>query len=250
MRRGVIYIIIALWGLLLSLPAFSATKAEEGDTLRPKFKNHLIAPKKGWQCGLSVMYADFSSSNSEYMLLLQGLDANASMLKIAPEAAYTFADNHAVGIKYKFTNIRGMVDAATLDLLGNFSMSLDNIHANSRSMSAEIYQRTYIGLDELGRIGLFWDYQVGYDRSNLQFSTGTPNSSYSLKSKVYVGLSPGFVYFPMNNVSLQASISIADLSFNSVRVYSEGEFVGSRMAWRAQASLNVLNLYFGITIHL
>ena len=37
-----------------------------------RFTNRLIAPKGEWQTGLSVMYADFSSRNSEYMMLLQG----------------------------------------------------------------------------------------------------------------------------------------------------------------------------------
>ena len=76
-----------------------------------RFKNHLIAPKGEWQCGISVMYADFASDNSEYMMLLQGINASASMLRLAPQAAYTFADNHAVGVRFHnigfFTAILG-----------------------------------------------------------------------------------------------------------------------------------------------
>ena len=40
-------------------------------TKERRFKNHLIAPKGEWQCGLSVMYADFDSDNTDYMLVLQ-----------------------------------------------------------------------------------------------------------------------------------------------------------------------------------
>jgi hypothetical protein len=69
-------------------------------TKQHRFTNRLIAPKGGWQCGLSVMYADFNSADSDYMLMLQGLNARASMLKISPEAAYTFKPNHAVGVKF------------------------------------------------------------------------------------------------------------------------------------------------------
>ena len=53
-----------------------------------RFTNRLIAPKGEWQCGMSVMYADFNSANSDYMLMHQGLNLRASMLKITPEAAY------------------------------------------------------------------------------------------------------------------------------------------------------------------
>ena len=87
-----------------------------------RFKNHLIAPKGGWQCGLSVMYADFNSNNIDYMLAVQGLTAKASMLRIAPEAAYTFKDNHAIGLRFQYTNAGGMLDGLTADLLGNMSL--------------------------------------------------------------------------------------------------------------------------------
>ena len=221
----------------------------KGTTKEYRFKNHLIAPKGEWQCGLSVMYADFSSDDTEYMLMLQGVNAKASMMKLAPEAAYTFKENHAVGARFQYTNINGMLDTATADLLGNFSMTLENVTAHSRSMSGSIFQRTYVGLDKYGRIGLFWDYVLGYTRNMSQFYTGDASSSYSVKNKVHLGFAPGIVYFPMNNVSVQASLCLAELSYNNVAAYSDGQKTGSRNAWRAQASLNILDLCFGLTIH-
>lgn len=218
-------------------------------TRQSRFVNRLIAPKGEWQCGLSVMYADFSSDNSEYMMLLQGLDANASMLRLSPQAAYTFMDNHAVGVQFRYTNFNGVVDAATADLLGNFSMTVEDIHASSRALSAVVFQRSYWGLDKNGRVGLFWDYILGYTRKNSRFYTGDESSAYTVNDKIHIGFAPGIVYFPMNNVSIQASICIADLSYNNVKAYESGERVGTRHAWKAQASLNVLDLNFGLAIH-
>lgn len=215
-----------------------------------RFRNHLIAPKGEWQCGLSVMYADFSSANSEYMLLLQGLDANASMLRLSPAAAYTFADNHSIGARFQYTNVSGIVDTATADLLGNFNMTLEDISAYSRSMSGSVFQRTYIGLDKNGRIGIFWDYILGYARTKTQFMVGEGNPAFSINNKIYLGFSPGIVYFPMNNVSVHASISLADLSYSMISAYEADGLVGTRQAWRAQASLNILNINFGLTVHL
>jgi hypothetical protein len=54
----------------------------------------------------------------------------------------------------------------------------------------------------------------------------------------------------MNNLSIQACISLAELSYNKVTAYESGLVSGTRTAWKAQASLNVLNLNFGLTIHL
>ena len=215
-----------------------------------RFKNHLIAPKGEWQCGLSVMYADFSSNNSDYMLLLQGVGANASMLRLAPQGAYTFADNHAVGARFQYTKINGMVDSATADLLGNLSLEIGGLNAVTRSVGGSVFQRTYVGLDNYGRVGIFWDYVFGYTRSKTQFYTGDASDAYSLNNKLSLNFAPGIVYFPMNNVSIQVCISMAGLSYTNVRAYDNGQVEGVRHAWKARASLSVLDLAFGLTVHL
>ena len=221
------------------------------DTSRVRrFKNHLIAPKGEWQCGLSVMYADFSSNNSDYMLLLQGVGANASMLRLAPQGAYTFADNHAVGARFQYTKINGMVDSATADLLGNLSLEIGGFNAVTRSVGGSVFQRTYVGLDNYGRVGIFWDYVFGYTRSKTQFYTGDASDAYSLNNKLSLNFAPGIVYFPMNNVSIQVCISMAGLSYTNVRAYDNGQVEGVRHAWKSRAGLSVLDLAFGLTVHL
>ena len=116
------------------------------------------------------------------------------------------------------------------------------------SMGANVFQRTYVGIDKRGRFGIFWDYILGYTRSKTQFSAS--DGAYSLKEKGLLSFAPGVVYFPMNNLSIQACISLAELSYNKVTAYESGLVSGTRTAWKAQASLNVLNLNFGLTIHL
>ena len=249
--------------MLAALPAFGQTAGKNpdivvlGEELKPKgdvkerrFKNHLIAPKGEWQCGLSVMYADLLSDNSDYMLVLQGLGAEASMLRLAPEAAYTFKENHALGARFSYTNVNGRIDAATADLLGNFSMNIENVNAFTRSTGGAIFQRTYVGLDNHGRVGIFWDYVLGFTRSRSQFYMGEESSSYSLKKKIYLSFAPGIVYFPMNNVSVQAGISLAEVSYSNVKAFEAGDVVGSRDQFKAKAALNILNLSFGLTVHL
>ena len=220
-------------------------------TQQHRFTNHLIIPKGEWQCGIFVMYADFDSVNSDYMLLLQGLSAKASVLRFAPEAAFAISDNHAIGARFQYTKANGMIEGVTADILGNLDLSLENFSAGSLSMSANVFYRTYLGLDKYGRFGIFWDYVLGYTRSKSQFSSGDDPSPYSFKHKAYIGFAPGVVYFPMNNISVQACISLADVSFNHMAAYNaDGDVSGTRTAWRAQARLNVLNLSFGLTIHL
>ena len=224
--------------------------APKDSTKTRRFKNHLIAPKGEWQCGLSVMYADFSSNNSDYMLLLQGLGANASMLRLSPEGAYTFADNHAVGARFQYTKLNGMVDSATADLLGNLSLEVGGLNAVSRSVGGSVFQRTYVGLDNFGRVGIFWDYVLGYTRSKTQFYAGEASDAYSLNNKLSLNFAPGIVYFPMNNVSVQVCISMAGLSYTNVKAYENGQVAGVRHAWKARAGLSIFDLAFGLIVHL
>ncbi len=143
-----------------------------------------------------------------------------------------------------------MVDSATADLLGNLSMDVSNLNAQSRSMGGSVFQRTYVGLDRYGRVGIFWDYVLGYTRSKTQFYAGEASSAYSLNNKISLNFAPGIVYFPMNNVSVQVCISLAGLSYTNVKAYEDGQVAGSRQAWKAHASLSVLDLSFGLTVHL
>lgn len=248
--------------VMSAVPALGQTDSGEetivlGAEITPKdpakqkrFTNRLIAPKGEWQCGMSVMYADFNSANSDYMLMLQGLDLRASMLKITPEAAYTFKNNHAVGVKFNYLKFGGMLDSATADLLGNMSLSVSDINAATNSMGGSVFQRTYIGIDKQGRFGIFWDYILGYTRAKTQFASGEASNSHTVKEKVYLAFSPGVIYFPMNNVSIHANISIADVSYATTKAYQNGNEVGMHKGWKAQAGLNLLNLSFGLAIHL
>ena len=172
------------------------------------------------------------------------------MLRLAPEAAYTFKDNHAIGAKFQYTNVNGRIDSATADLLGNFSTTLEDVNASTRSTGGCIFQRTYVGLDQHGRVGIFWDYVLGFTRSRSQFYMGSESSAFTLKKKAYLSFAPGIVYFPMNNVSVQASISMAELSYSDLKAFEGGSVVGSRNQLKAKAALNILDISFGLTIHL
>lgn len=262
MMRTILRIFMACILVMSAVPALGQTDGGEetivlGAEITPKdpakqkrFTNRLIAPKGEWQCGMSVMYADFNSANSDYMLMLQGLNLRASMLKITPEAAYTFKNNHAVGVKFNYLKFGGMLDSATADLLGNMSLSVSDINAATNSMGGSVFQRTYIGIDKQGRFGIFWDYILGYTRAKTQFASGESSNSHTVKEKVYLAFSPGVIYFPMNNVSIHANISIADVSYATTKAYQNGNEVGMHKGWKAQAGLNLLNLSFGLAIHL
>ena len=112
------------------------------DTARQaRLSNRLIAPKGEWQCGISLMYADFNSANSDYMMLLQGVGARASLMRIAPEAAYTFKNNHAVGVKFNYTKAGGM-----LDLYGAMKESVPDGVNNYLNLEGQIMLKAHAAI--------------------------------------------------------------------------------------------------------
>lgn len=213
-------------------------------------RTHLIIPKGEWQIGLTAAYMNLSTDNSEFLLLLNDSYAAASVVRFNLHGSYAYMANQALGLRFQYTHGGAAVDATTLDLLGNFSLELKDIKANTQSWGAAVYNRSYLGLDDRGRAGLFLDVALGYTRAKSVFALGAPSSNYSTNDKISLALSPGFVYFPMNNISLFLSVSLADLSYNYSRAYSDGVLTGARHKFLAQAKLNLLSLNFGLAVHL
>ena len=211
-------------------------------------RTHLIVPRHDWQIGMAASYVNLSADNSEFLLLLNNSNAYLSLAKISLNGAFAYSDNHAVGIRLQYTNGNCAVDAATLDLLGNFSYDIKDIKAKTFSYSGTVFNRSYVGLDSRGRVGVFLDTGIGYtkSRSDINMSAGT----YTVNNKVSLSLSPGIVYFPMNTISVFAFISLADISYNNSKGYSNWSFTGERNFFRAQARLDLLSVSFGLSVHL
>ena len=211
-------------------------------------RTHLIIPKHDWQIGMAASYVNLSADNSEFLLLLNNSNAYLSLAKISINAAYSYSDNHAVGVRLQYTNGNCSVDAATLDLLGNFSYNLKDIKAKTLSYSSAVFNRSYVGLDSRGRVGVFLDTGLGYTRSRSDINSAS--ETYTVNNKIALTLNPGVVYFPMNTISVFAFISLADISWNNSRGYSGGEFTGQRNFFRAQARIDLFSISFGLSVHL
>ncbi len=215
---------------------------------RRSLKSHLIVPKHDWQVGMAASYTNLSANNSEFLLLLRNSNSYLSLVKVSANAAYAYSDNQAVGLRIQYTNGSCNVDATTLDLLGNFSYELKDVNAKTLSYSSFVFNRSYLGLDDRGRVGFFLEAALGYTRSRTDIVASGAN--YTISDKIGLSLSPGIVYFPMNTISVFASLSLADVSYYNSRGYSGGEFTGQRHRFRAQGSIDIFSLNFGLTVHL
>lgn len=213
---------------------------------------HLIIPKGEWQVGAQISHVSMSSSNSEYALLINGLDANGSVTKIAPFVSYAFKHNQAIGLRFQYTTADANIDAAELDLLSDdLEWDLENLRGKLNSYQTSVYYRTYIGLDNRGRIGLFNDVALSYNYSKTAFRyNAQTEDAYTKSNQLKLSLHPGIVVFAMNNLSTHVSIGIGGVSYNNTKYYRDGECVGKRDFSKANFKLDILDISIGLSLHL
>ena len=213
---------------------------------------HLIIPKGEWQIGAQISHVSMSSNNSEYMLLLNNIDANGSITKVAPFVAYSYHDNRSIGLKLQYTSASGTVEKGELDFLSDdLNFEIEDVRAEMNSYQASIYHRSYIGLDNRGRIGLFSDISLGYTNSKSVFTYNEQTAdTYTRSNQLKLSLHPGIVVFAMNNVSTHVSMGIGGVSFNNTKYFKNGETIGKRNYSKANFKLDVLDISIGVTIHL
>lgn len=215
---------------------------------RRSLRTHLIIPRHDWQIGMAASYVNLSADNSEFLLLFSDTDAYMSLARVSINGAFAYSDNHAVGIRFQYTNGNCSVDASTLDLLGNFSYEVKDLKAKTLSYTSTVFNRSYAGLDSHGRFGVFLDTGLGYTRSRSDIKSSS--SAYTVSNKLSISLSPGVIYFPMNTVSVFAFISLADISWTNAKGYSGGSLTGERNYFRARAKIDLLSVGLGLSVHL
>ena len=228
----------------------------KADSLSKKSKRglsqHLIIPKGEWQLGAQISHVSMSSDNSEYMLLLNNINATGSMTKVAPFVAYSYRDNRSIGLRFQYTSASGGVQSGDLSFLSDdLAFHIEDIHAEMTSTQTAIYHRSYIGLDSKGRIGLFSDITLGYTNGRTKFVYNEQTQdTHTQSNQVKLSLHPGIVVFAMNNVSTHVSIGIGGVSYNNTKYIKNGEVIGTRNFSKANFKLDILDISIGLSVHL
>lgn len=219
--------------------------------VKEKFKTYEIIPKGEKLAGLQFAYLNMNSENSEYLLLANGLDAKASFSSLSPMIAYAISGNHVIGGKISFSSATGSLDATTLSLLNDgLDFDLSDISASLRQKSLSVFYRTYLGLEEKCRFGLFYEYALSYGYSRTAFSLDGSSGDWSDNRKARLSFSPGLVFFPSSNISTQVSVSLADVTWNKTTYVNDGDIKGTKTGFRSQLSLDLLGISFGLVIHI
>ena len=188
---------------------------------------------------LNNSYASGSGNNN--------IDANGAITKIAPFVAYSYRNNRSIGVKFQYSTASGAVQQGDLDLLSDdLNFHVEDIRADLLSFQAAVYHRSYVGLDNKGRIGLFNDIVLGYTNSRTEFVYDTnTEDTYARTDQVKLSLHPGVVIFVMNNISMHVSMGIGGVSYNNTKYIKNGETIGKRDFSKANFKLDVLGRSIG-----
>ena len=214
-------------------------------------KDRLFMPKSSSGIGLQVSYFDFGSSDSDVMLLLKNLNATGSYTSFAPFYVYTYKNNMAIGARLKYSRAIAGISNADLSLFSeDLSLTLENIKADTRSFQAQLFHRSYMGLDNHGRFGLFNDIVLSYTDARSSFDMGeTSADAYSQSKKVKLGFCPGIMIFILNNISTHVSMNIGGISYRHVDCVENGNVVGSRDNTKAHFAPDLTDISFGMTFY-
>lgn len=225
----------------------------EGARVDRGIYQYLFIPKGQVLAGATLSYAHLDSDDSQFMLMIDGLQADCSMTRISPFIGVSYAKNQVLGARFAYQLTRGKVDNVSIQAGDNedYTFTLSNVDLQQRSYAGALFHRAYIGLDLRGRFALYNETRVEFAFGRNEFSYGqTALDQYTKNRQVGITFHPGVAVCIMNNVSMHASVGIGGVRLSDSRVYDGAEMIGKRTAMNANFRLNLLDISLGITLHL
>lgn len=227
--------------LLLASVAASAANPPQS-----RFDTYTIIPEGDFQLGAQFYAGKVKADGSEFMMLVRDLDTRAKLFFLAPTLSYAYKDNSSVGVRLFYAKAYADMDNMALDLLNDgMRFEFQDCDANVNTLGITAFQRRYFGLDKARRCGFFCESALCYSKSSLAFREGNDGNGTTSRNKIKLAFSPGFVVFPMSGVSMEISLSMADVSYTSA---SSADGSAGHVGFRYGPDLMGLN--FALCLHL
>ena len=277
------YLLISL--LLLAGPALVARADERPDdeerqpqnpvalaTGRPEGESHRFLPtrrridreidkikfayKGEVVMGLTASYGTLSSDDTDYMIILDNINASGTVATVKPFLGYFYRDNNCIGVRFGYRHMSGTLDNTYFDAgEGNdLSGQLPYIDLSSDNYSFGLFHRSYAGLDPKGRFGLFAEFELSFSTGTSDFAYETDGAirrTYSDNTRVQLMFNPGAAVYIFPNVCATVSFGLGGVQYTSVTQKDEaGNKIGSRKASNMKFKLNIAAINIGMNIHL
>lgn len=196
--------------------------------------------------GLGISYFGLNTNNSDILTLVTNLNASAQYFNLAPFYGFAYARNQYAGVRVSYSNIRGGAESMDVNLLGLMSMDDISFDVNSRSFGASIFNRSFIGLDKKGNVGLYCEVALGYKNSHT--SAGSYDK-YTQGNNFRLSVSPGVILYIVPNASLNVQFGILHADFKKSVCYDGCDITGSMKKFNAGINLSIMDLSFGVNYH-
>ena len=228
----------------------------------------IYAYKGEIMAGLTISYGNLASDDTDYYLILDQLKLNGSIVQVNPFIGYFVADNHAVGLRFGFTSIKGSLGNASINLgesidLGDISFGGIGLESNSYSFG--LFHRAYVPIDKKGHFGLFSEFELSFQTGTQSvtitkpdttsedgtITKGSVSTSTSDTFRAKFNFSPGLAVYVFPNVCATVSVGLGGLQYNSTKLLDNaGQAVGSRWNSQMRFRVNVADIRLGVNVHL
>lgn len=206
--------------------------------------------------GLTASYGTLSSDDSDFLVVLDNINADGTIASVKPYVGYFYRDNHCIGARFGYTYVDATLSTAQLDLGEGNDVSFDMpyIGTKSNNYSFALFHRTYAGLDPKGRFGLFAELELSMatGRSEFTYETGGERkTTFSENIQAKFSFNPGAAVYIFPNVCATLSFGLGGLQYTQVNQRdAEGNKLGSRTASKMRFRLNLAAINIGMNVHL
>ncbi len=206
--------------------------------------------------GLTASYGTISSDDTDFLLVVEHIDADGAVATVNPFFGYAYRDDRVVGIRFGYRHIDGRLGNLGFNLgeQNDLSGAIGDMQLRSDNFSFALFHRSYVGLDPKGRFGLFAELEASVSTGTSRFSylSGDElktNNSNNIQLKL--AFNPGVAVYIFPNVCGTLSFGLGGIQYAHVTQKNEaGEKVGSRNASKMRFRLNLADINIGMTIHL
>lgn len=215
--------------------------------------NFLFIPKDQWAFGLTASYGEFSTEDVQILSLLKNLDFKGKMYTLRPEMNYFIRNNQSLGLK--FTYSRGEADLSNLsvDFDEDINFSLHDVSFYTQEYGVALFYRNYIGFSSLKRFAIFNEVALGFASGSSRFKrlyNDEPRDTKTLATTASLNFSPGLCMFIMDYISFNISFGVFGVKIKHETQSTNGVKEGSRTSSGANFKFNLLNINFGISVHI
>lgn len=207
--------------------------------------------------GLTASYGTLSSDDTDFLVILDNINANGTIATVKPYFGYFYRDNRCFGVRFGYTYINATLNSGARFDLGegnDVSFDLPYVGAKSNNYSFGIFHRSYAGLDAKGRFGLFAEMELSMSsgKSEFSFETGGEiRTTYSENIQAKLSFNPGAAVYIFPNVCATLSFGLGGVQYTHVtQKDAEGNKVGSRTASNMRFRLNLAAINIGMTVHM